>query len=80
MVSQKVSLKTPVSPKLTKIPHISFKGSKVENYKPKARFAEQVIFGWQPDHCTTECPDTVVLEQPWVVLEQPPLKDASAFP
>lgn len=37
--SLKVTLKTPLSKILIKIPHLlSFKGSKVENYEPTARF------------------------------------------
>jgi hypothetical protein len=38
--------KTLPFPQLMEIPHLlSFKGSKVENYEPAARFSAQVIFG-----------------------------------
>jgi len=61
MASLTVSLETLLSPKLTKIPHLlSFKGSKVENYEPTARSAEQVIFGQQPGYLMTSCPDAVI--------------------
>lgn len=61
MASLTVTLKTLLFPKLTEIPHLlSFKGSKVENYEPTARSAEQVIFGQQPGYLMTSCPDAVI--------------------
>lgn len=63
-----------LSPKLPEIPHLlSFKGLKVENYEPTARFAEQVIFGQQPVRFMTNCPDTVI-------LERTPLNGTLTFP
>ena len=61
MISLTVTVKTLLSLKLTKIPHLlSFKGSKVENYEPTARAAEQVMFGQQPGYLMTSCPDAVI--------------------
>lgn len=59
---------------LTKIPRLlSFKGSKVENYEPTARSAEQVIFGQRLGYFVTNCPDAVI-------LERSPLNSTSIFP